>query len=170
MNILSTEPQFDFSYCQEIDDFLPKSLETLVDTCVKQDFTEIQPITAEDRKNDMYKAMRFALECGHVKVLYERKCVTVGKEPVIPKTQFLFGFKPTEGLCIYTLKKAHKSLLCDNSIREFAKGCFLTQSLQYILVESEAFRIWSYVPQCCSCETCAQKTRPSELRANLFEP
>ncbi len=167
---MSTEPQFDFTFCAEIDDNLPKSLESMVDNAIKQDFTEIMPITADDRKNDMYKAMRFALDCAHVKILFERKCITIGKEPVIPKIQFMFGFKPMDGLCIFTQKKAHKTVLCDNAARDFAKGCFLTQSLQYILVESEAFRVWRYIPVCCSNDTCALKKRPLEIRANLFEP
>ncbi len=151
------------------EEILPKSLETMIDDAVKQDFSEIQFVTDEDRQNDMYKAMKFGLECAHVKILYERKVITIGKEPVIPREQFLFGFRPTEGLCIFTQKKAHKIALCDSPIRELAKQCFLTQSLQYILVETKEFRVWSYVPVCCGNDTCSLKKRPLHIRQDLFE-
>jgi hypothetical protein len=167
-----SSPVSDFNASfQEDEECLPKALEAMIDQAVAQDFKDgvLKP-EPEDLKNDMYKAMKFALECAHVKILYERKVITLNREPFIPKVQYLFGFKPTDGLCIFTQKKAHKIALCDSPIRELARSCFLTQSLMYILVEAKEFRVWSYVPVCCSNDTCPQKGRPFGLRKNLFEP
>jgi hypothetical protein len=147
---------------------LPKELEQMIDEAVRQDF-EVHPINEEDRQNDMYKAMKFALKCSYTTIFYERKVITLNKWPVIPPVQYLFGFKPTEGLCLFTTKKQHKDMLCDSPIRELSKDCFLTQSLQYILVEAGNWRIWSYVPVCCSNDTCPVKSRDFQMRKNLFE-
>ena len=116
----------------------------------------------------MYKAIKFAFMQSHTPILYERKVLS-DKAPVIPAVQFLFGYPPNEsGFCIYTDKQAHKQMLCDSPIRELSKSCFLTQSLQYILVEADNFRVWSYSPVCCSDETCPVKTRDLEMRKSLF--
>lgn len=150
---------------------IPKYLEDLIDDSVKQDFLEVLPLSPEDRKNDMYKAIKFSFSAGNIDILYERKVISSDKESrVVPHKQFLFGFRPTEGLCIFTQKKQHKEMLCDGPIRELATHCFLTQSLQYALVPLNEFRVWSYIPVCCNTEdTCPLKTRPLDLRRDLFE-
>ncbi len=149
---------------------IPKYLEDLIDDSVKQDFLEVLPLTPEDRKHEMYKAIKFSFEAGQIDILYERKVLSSDKESrVIPAEQFLFGFRPSEGLCIFTQKKQHKEMLCDGPIRELAKHCVLTQSLQYTLVPLNEFRVWSYIPICCNEGTCPLKTRPLDLRRDLFE-
>jgi hypothetical protein len=151
------------------DEVLPKYLAEMIDNSVRQDFVDAVELTAADRENSMYKAMRFALECAHVKILYERKVLS-DKAPIIPREQFLFGFRPTDGLCIFVQKKAHKTMLCDGPIRELAKQCILTQSLQYVLVETQEFKVWSYIPVCCSIhENCPYKVRPLDMRRGLFD-
>jgi hypothetical protein len=148
------------------ENFLPKELEDMIDNAVAQDFRVI-PISAADRQNDMYKAIRFSLNLSQINVLYERKVLS-DKAPVIPAVQFLFGFRPADGLCVFTNKKEHKEMLCDSPIRELSKSCFLTQSLQYILIEADNFRVWGYIPVCCSSDTCPAKTRDFEMRKSLF--
>jgi len=149
---------------------IPKYLEDLIDDSILQDFVEIRHITPEDRNHEMYKAIKFSFKVGHIEILYERKVISSDKESiVIPHEQFLFGFRPHEGLCIFTQKKQHKEMMCDGPIRELAKHCVLTQSLQYALVPLNEFRVWSYIPICCSQDTCPLKTRPLDLRRELFE-
>ena len=118
----------------------------------------------------MYKAIKFSFNASQIDVLYERKVISSDKESfVVPYEQFVFGFKPSEGLCIFTQKKSHKNMLCDGPIRELAKNCILTQSLQYVLVPLNEFRVWSFIPICCGQDTCPLKTRPLNLRRDLFE-
>ncbi len=148
-------------------DKLPSYLVETIDASLNQDFVEVLPITPEDRENDNYLAINWTFEHSQIEVLYERKVIS-DKVPVVPKEQFIFGFKPNDGLCIFTHNETHKSMLCDSPIRELASQCFLTQSLQYILVELDEFQIWSYVPVCCSENTCPNKTRPIEMRRDLF--
>jgi len=150
---------------------IPKYLEDMVDDAVTQDFLQVQKISNEDRRNETYSSMVYSLQAAGVEILYERVVISEDKLSwVIPHKQYLFGFKPTEGLCIFSNKEQHKSMLCDGPIRELAKQCPLTQSLQYILVPTNEFRVWSYIPVCCSAdETCPIKTRPFGLRRNLFE-
>ena len=148
-----------------------KYREEMIDGAVTQDFRQVQKLSDEDRKNETYTSMKFSLQNASVEILYERVVISEDTQSwVIPHKQFLFGFKPTEGLCIFSNKEQHKSMLCDGPIRELAKRCLLTQSLQYILVPVNEFRVWSYIPVCCSSdETCPIKTRPFGLRRNLFE-
>lgn len=158
-----------FNFCSDDStpmEYLPKELEHLIDEAISRDF-QVLPVTEEDRKNDMFKALKFALGYSHTTILYERKVIS-DKAPVIPRVQFVFGFRPTEGLCIFADKKEHKEMLCDSPIRELSKVCFLTQSLQYVLVEADKFRVWSYIPVCCCGDTCPAKTRDLEMRKSLF--
>lgn len=153
------------------DNALPTYLERMIDEAIAQDFKEVRKITAEDRQNDMYRAIMFSFNAGNVEVQYERKVISHDTQSlVIPHEQFLFGFRPTDGLCIFSQKAQHKAMLCDGPIRELATACPLTQSLQYVLVPLDSFNVWSYIPVCCSnLDTCPVKTRPFALRKNLFE-
>ena len=100
------------------DNQIPQYLEDLIDDSVKQDFVEVLPLTPEDLKHDMYKAIKFSFNAGHIDILYERKVISSDKESlVVPHEQFLFGFRPSEGLCIFTQKQQHKEMLCDGPIR-----------------------------------------------------
>ena len=166
---MSLKIKFQFDPSGGIDsEVLPAYLESTIDEAVVQDFTEVIKLTREDRETRGYKSLRIMFEMHRIPVLYERLVIS-DQAPVIPEKQFLFGFRPTEGLCIFTKKKAHKVMLCDGPIRELAKQCVLTQSLQYILVEPDKLEMWSYIPVCCSNESCALKTRPFGMRRDLFE-
>lgn len=149
---------------------IPSYLEKMIDEAIAQDFEEVRKLTEEDRINDMYKAIMFSFNAAHVEVLYERKVISADTHSiVIPHEQFLFGFRPTDGLCIFSQKSQHKAMLCDGPIRELATACPLTQSLQYVLIPLDTFNVWSYIPVCCSSlDTCAGKTRPLNLRKDLF--
>ena len=152
-------------------DTLPHYLERMIDEAIEQDFVDVLRLSPHDRQNDMYKAIKFSFDAGHVEILYERKVVSADKAShVIPHKQFLFGFRPTDGLCIFSQKKSHKEMLCDGPIRELATQCPLTQSLQYVLVPWDQFKVWSYIPICCDeHESCPVKTRPFGLRRDLFD-
>lgn len=142
----------------------------MIDKSVIQDFISVQKLTPEDHQNDMYKAIQFSFKSSHIEIVYERKVISSDENSiVIPHEQYLFGFRPTDGLCIFTQKDQHKAMLCDGPIRELANECPLTQSLQYVLVPLNEFRVWSYIPVCCSTDTCPVKSRPLDLRRNLFE-
>jgi hypothetical protein len=151
-------------------DSIPTYVEDMIDEAVRQDFVDVLHLSDGDRENDMYKAIMFSFHAAKVEVLYERKVISKDTlSLVIPHEQFLFGFRPTGGLCIFTNKDAHKKMLCDGPVRELAKECPLTQSLQYVLVPLDDFQVWSYIPVCCSDdESCALKTRPFNYRRDLF--
>ena len=150
---------------------LPPYLEEMIDKSVIQDFVSVNKLSPEDRQNDMYKAIQFSFKSAHIEIVYERKVISSDEHSiVIPREQFLFGFTPTEGLCIFSQKDQHKAMLCDGPIRELATACPLTQSLQYVLVPLNSFNVWSYIPVCCSQhDTCPVKTRPLAFRRELFE-
>ena len=59
---------------------IPQYLEDLIDDSVKQDFVEVLPLTLEDRKHDMYKAIKFSFAAGHIDILYERKVISSDKK------------------------------------------------------------------------------------------
>jgi hypothetical protein len=170
MKKMSTGLRFNFGLPDKWKEELTPNLIKIIDEAIGQDFDEVCQISDEDRKNDMYKAIKFALDAAHIKILYNRKVITENKEPVIPYAQFIFGFKHADGLCIFTQKRHHKEMLCDGPLQEVAKKCVLTQSLQYILVESKSFKVWSFIPICCSnSDSCGVKKNPLHLRRNLFE-
>ncbi|TFH28475.1 MAG: hypothetical protein E4G98_05345 [Promethearchaeota archaeon] len=149
---------------------IPSYLEDMIDEAVRQDFVDVFQLSKEDLQHDMYKAIKFSLNAARVELLYERRVISKDTlSLVIPHEQFLFGFRPTDGLCIFSQKDAHKEMLCDGPVRELATECPLTQSLQYILVPLNDFQVWSYIPVCCSGdESCPLKTRPFDYRRDLF--
>jgi len=148
---------------------LPKYLLETIDRAIAQDFSIVRSVEPKDRENEMYKAIQFTFKAARVDVLYERVVVS-GKAPIIPEKQFLFGFRPTAtNFCIFTQKSSHKKMLCDSPVRELAKRCILTQSLQYILLEWDTFQVWGYIPVCCSDkDTCPYKARPVDMRRELY--
>ena len=85
-------------------------LEKLIDQAVERDFI-VHKISKEDKKNDSYKALEFTLSFNNIEVKYKRK-VESEKYPVIPRFQYLFGFYPKDGLCLFVKKKEHKTALC----------------------------------------------------------
>jgi len=166
------ELEYNFMMMDSFDhDVLPTYLEDMIDKAIGQDFVEVLHLTPADHEAEVYKAIMYSFLSAHVEILYERIVRSTDKESrVIPYEQYLFGFRPTEGLCILTQKKQHKAMLCDGPIRELAKQCPLTQSLQYVLVPKNQFRVWSYIPICCSDDdTCALKSRPLSIRRDLFQ-
>ncbi len=148
---------------------LPKYLVETIDKAVNQDFFIVRSLSPEDRENEMYKAIQFAFEAARTDVVYERVVIS-DKAPVIPEKQFLFGFRPTgANFCIFTQKSSHKKMLCDSPVRELAKTCILTQSLQYVLLEADSFKVWGYIPVCCSDhDHCPNKARPVGMRRELY--
>jgi hypothetical protein len=143
---------------------LPQSLEKMIDDAVGLDF-EVHQLTEEDRQNEFYKALVFALRCSRTPILYERAVIS-DQTPVVPRLQFLFAVRPTGNLCFFTQKQSHKRVLCNESN---LRNCFLIQGLMYLLVESERFAVWSYAPQCCTTEeNCPLSTLGLELRRTLF--
>ncbi|MHA1148557.1 MAG: hypothetical protein ACTSR8_09970 [Promethearchaeota archaeon] len=140
-------------------------LKNLIDKAVSRDFI-IHPITMEDKASDSYKALRFTLDFNNVEIEYERK-VESEKAPIIPRLQYLFGFTPTEAMCMYVNKQEHKQALCDGPLDNIAKTCSLVHSLYYLLISLENFEVYTYFPACCEVN-CRNSPKQYELRITLF--
>lgn len=145
---------------------ISKDLEQLINTAVSQDFI-IHPITPEDQKTDSYKALAFSLSLNKIKIEYQKK-VESEKYPVIPRFQYLFGFYPNEGVCIYVNKKEHKAALCEGPMDQISNTCSLIHSLVYLLVPVDRFEVYTYLPACCEIN-CQNSPKQYDLRINLFE-
>ncbi len=144
---------------------LSKAFLEMIDKAVMKDFI-VKDISDEDKKNDFYQSLKFTLTFNQIKILYEKKVIT--HMFILPKIQFLFGFKPKEGLCLLVNKKVHKHVLCDGPLADLNDKCFLINSLQFLLVQSDAFKVWSYVPACPCDQSCANTPKALELRTKLY--
>ncbi|MBN1216905.1 MAG: hypothetical protein JXA99_15875 [Candidatus Lokiarchaeota archaeon] len=140
-------------------------LEKLIDQAVARDF-KIHKITNEDKKNDSYKALEFTLSFNNIEIKYKRK-VESEKYPIVPRFQYLFGFYPKEGLCLFVKKKEHKLALCEGPLEEINKTCSLIHSLMYLLVPADRFEVYSYLPGCCEIN-CPNSPNQYKLRINLY--
>jgi len=145
---------------------ISKDLEGLIDKAVSRDFF-IHDISEEDKKNDSYKALEFTLSFNKIDVEYVRK-VESSKYPVIPQFQYLFGFYPREGLCLFVNKNEHKKALCDGPLEEISSSCYLIHSLMYLIIPVDKFEVYSYLPACCELN-CQNSPKQYDLRINLFE-
>ncbi|GAB4320578.1 MAG: hypothetical protein Kow0069_24590 [Promethearchaeota archaeon] len=144
---------------------LPQSLVELIDSAVSRDF-EIHPVAPEDEAVDSFRALKFTLEFNGIEVLYCRRVVSPNT-PVVPREQYLFGFRPKDGLCLLTTKHEHKRVLCDGP---FLEDCLLMNSLSYLLVQKDQFKVWSYIPPCVGCSEvdCKNRDVGIELRTKLY--
>ncbi len=145
---------------------LNKELENLIDKAVSRDFI-IHEISEKDKITDSYKALQFTLTFNNITIEYQRK-VESERFPVIPKFQFLFGFYPRDGLCLFVNKQEHKKALCDGPLEQINKSCVLIHSLMYLLVPSDRFEVYSYLPACCELN-CPNSPKQYNLRIKLFE-
>ncbi|MFO8019644.1 MAG: hypothetical protein R6U96_13540 [Promethearchaeia archaeon] len=145
---------------------ISQELENLIDQAVSRDFI-IHPITEKDKKNDSYKAISFTLSFNNINIEYARK-VESEKYPVIPRYQYLFGFYPKDGLCLYVNKKEHKKVLCDGPLEKISNSCSLINSLIYLLVPLDSFKVYSYLPACCEIN-CPNSPKQFNLRLDLFD-
>jgi hypothetical protein len=140
-----------------------------VDRAVGLDFV-VKEISDTDRGNQYYSAMKSMLEEHyHSKVLYERKVISTNL--VLPKYQYLFGFKHKEGMCLILNKPIHKVIACGGALEKLNQNCFLINGLQFILQEVEDDRRWCYVPHCL-CEQlqrCELTPHAKRLRVQLWE-
>lgn len=140
-------------------------LEDFINQAVSRDFI-IHEISEEDKNNDSYKALNFTLSFNNIKVQYKKK-VESEKYPVIPQFQYLFGFEPSEGLCLFVNKEVHKIALCDGPLEGISKACSLVHSLMYLLVPLDKFEVYTYLPACCEIN-CFNSPKQYDLRINLF--
>ena len=143
-----------------------KDLEGLIDKAISRDFI-INEISEEDKQKDSYKALAFTLSFNNINIEYEKR-VESEKFPVIPQFQYLFGFLPKDGLCIYVNKKEHKTAMCDGPLEDIYSTCSLIHSLLYLLVPTDRFEVYSCLPACCEVN-CANSPKQYNLRINLFE-
>jgi len=137
---------------------LPKAFIDLIDKVVATDFA-VEEITDEDSANDFYEGMNFTLDFTQIKILYERKVFSTST--VLPKVQYLFGFRPKEGLCLLVYKKVHKHVLCDGPQADLNGKCFLINGFQFLLCQSDAFKVWGYIPPCPAWRSARACPRPS---------
>lgn len=143
-----------------------QDLEDLIDKAVARDFI-IHNLSETDKNNDSYKALSFTLSFNNINIEYERK-VETEKYPVIPRYQYLFGFYPHEGLCLFVNKGEHKAALCDGPLEDISAKCSLVQSLIFLLVPIDKFEVYTYLPACCELN-CSNSPKQYDLRINLFE-
>ncbi len=141
-------------------------LEKLIDQAVSRDFI-VHEIEEEDKLNDSYKALEFTLSFNNIEIKYKKK-VESEKYPIIPKYQYLFGFYPGEGLCLFVNKKEHKTALCEGPLNELNKNCSLIHSLIYLLVPTNKFEVYSYLPACCEIN-CPNSPKQYDLRIGLYK-
>ncbi|MBD3186870.1 hypothetical protein GF325_08600 [Candidatus Bathyarchaeota archaeon] len=137
----------------------------LIDKAVAMDFI-VKRVVDDDRKNDFYKSMNFTLKFNQILVLYERKVITTNF--ILPRVQYIFGFKPKEGLCLLVNKKVHKHVLCDGPLADLNDKCMLINGLQFLLVQSDSFKVWSYIPPCPCERPCELDGKAIELRTRLW--
>ncbi|MBD3349875.1 MAG: hypothetical protein GF364_00135 [Candidatus Lokiarchaeota archaeon] len=142
-------------------------METQIDKAVSIDF-EVKKLSSEDLTNENYKSLKFSLEFSGITILYERKVLS-NKAPVIPDIQYLFGFEPVDGLCIFAKNKVHKEVLCDGKLFQVLRNSnSFVHSLQYLLVESDEFNVWSYLPLIAELKDDSNTASTLELRTKLF--
>ena len=144
---------------------ISEELTALIDKAVSRDFI-IHEISAEDKNNDSFKALNFTLTFNNIKIMYQRKVETT-KYPVIPQFQYLFGFNPEEGLCIFVDKEEHKKALCDGPLEKISSTCSMVHSLMYLIVPTDKFEVFTYLPACCELN-CANSPKQYDLRISLF--
>ncbi len=140
-----------------------------VDKAVSMDFT-LREISAEDRTNRYYLALKSMLEeKDEARVLYERTAISTNR--VLPKYQYLFGFKHREGLCLIMNKPMHKVVACSAALEQVNQRCYLVNGLQFILQEVDQDKRWCYVPHClCEHERqCELRPQAKELRLKLWD-
>lgn len=137
----------------------------LIDKAVAMDFI-VKRVADDDRQNDFYKSMNFTLKFNQIQVLYERKVITTNF--ILPRVQYIFGFKPKEGLCLLVNKKVHKHVLCDGPLADLNDKCMLINGLQFLLVQSDSFKVWSYIPPCPCERPCELDGKAIELRTRLW--
>ncbi len=144
---------------------ISKYLEGLIDKAVSKDFI-IHELSKEDKVSDIFKAIIFTLSFSNIKIEYQKKVESINY-PIIPQYQFLLGFYPRDGLCLFVKKKEHKKALCEGPLEEISKTCSLVHSLIYLLVPSNKFEVYSYMPACCEVN-CDNSPKQYALRIDLF--
>jgi hypothetical protein len=147
-------------------DALSEAFLKLVDGAVSMDFS-IAPISTDDKANKYYHETRAALvDVLNIAIVYERHVTTRIK--FLPKRQFLFGFKPQEGLCFLVNKKIHKQIVCGGRLAEITEKCLLVNSLQFMLAQADDYRYWAYVPPCVCTTPCTLSQKALTLRTILY--
>ncbi len=146
---------------------IPDGLEEHIDQIVRVDFPNIRPITEQDRENLAFQDLMRLLEPHNPQLCYAR-VVYSELAPIIPRTQYLLGFKPLQGLCLFAEKEQHKNVLCAGEIEKMAQKCLLVHSLQFLLLEPVDFHVWGYIPPRCNAY-CPVDIEDGFLRRLLFE-
>nr|MDO8118412.1 hypothetical protein [Candidatus Sigynarchaeota archaeon] len=137
----------------------------LIDKAIMNDFI-VKEITEEDRKNIHYQALKDTLHNAYqTVVLYERRVFS--QMDILPKLQYLFGFKPRDGICLFLNKPMHKVIAC-RDLAKLNQGCFLVNKFQFLLTESDADKTWCFVPLCPCEDTCELVSTARDLRTRLW--
>lgn len=146
---------------------LPIFLEKMIDNAVSFDF-RVEKISNEDLDNEMYQLMKQSLEFSNISIIYERRVLSA-QYPVIPKIQYLFGFRPVDGLCLLTSNKKHKEVLCDGELFEIIRNSpSFIHSIMYLLIEQNKFQVWSYLPSDRNINEIEMGYQSLRLRRKLF--
>jgi hypothetical protein len=140
-----------------------------IDKALSFDF-HVMNISEADKENKYYLAMKeMLLNTFQTKTLYERRVVS--SNAILPKIQYLFGFKPRDSLCLILNKPMHKVVCCNGDLAKLNNNCFLVNGLQFLLQEGSNDRAWCYVPQCLcdSNQGCELRPHANQLRIRLWE-
>ena len=145
---------------------ITKELADRIDKAVSNDFM-VLPLTDQDKNNKFYIALKGALEAAfQTKPLYERKVIST--YVILPKVQFLLGFKPRDGMCLIMNKPMHKIVACSEDLAILNDHCFLVNKLQFLLQEVDNDKTWCYIPKCPCDQACELTEKAKELRIKLW--
>lgn len=144
----------------------PQALEQLIDQTISEDFPHVEPLTETDFTDKALRRILHFLNMNKSQIRFIKK-VHSSIAPVVPETQILIGFVPTEGLCFISKQENHKKFLCGQYIKELMDVCPLVHSLEYILFDPKTGAIWAYVPPKCNKYCPVDKNQPS-IRERLF--
>jgi len=145
---------------------ITKDLADRIDNAVGIDFS-VMALAEDDKSNKFYLELKGALDVAfQTKPLYERKVIATNA--ILPKVQFLFGFKPRDGMCLILQKPMHKIVACSEDLATLNDHCYLVNKLQFLLQEVDNDRTWCYVPKCPCEQACELTEKAGKLRMELW--
>lgn len=154
-------------FTRDTEDRLTTTEENVINECIRRDFCGILPLTAEDEQRETYKALKFTLYYNHCPIIFKKIGIIKINEG-IGESVYLIAFRRTEQTDLLIRNPVHRNV--GGNFRGFPEpNCIAYMNIQFILMEFEEFRVWSYMPVCgIQHEHCPYQARSFELRRHLF--